>query len=181
MDAFGLPPGGFEGFRSPASERNKAPPCPDVAPARGSALLEAIRDASARQIVHGQLNGHFIARQDLDVMHAHLAGDMGQNLMTVLKLHLEHSVGQCFENRAFEFDNVLLRQVSSLFPYPDKAAAEYYTQHPLDAHEFHGEIHDGITKDGANAPAFGILARHGAFYACSPAHIRNFSTLYRRC
>ena len=36
-----------------------------------------------------QFDGHFVARQDADVVHAHLAGDMTENDVSVLQLHPE--------------------------------------------------------------------------------------------
>ena len=61
-------------------------------PAHLRVLLEPVGDASAVQIVDGQLDRHFVARQDLDVVHAHLAGNMGQYLVPIFELHPKHSV-----------------------------------------------------------------------------------------
>ncbi len=59
-------------------------------------LLEPVRDASAVQVVDGQLDRHLVSRQDLDVMHTHLARNVGQDLVAVFQLHLEHGVRQGF-------------------------------------------------------------------------------------
>ena len=73
-------------------------------------LLEAVGDAAAVQVVHRQLHGHAVAGQDLDVVHAHLAGNVGEDGVAILELHLEHRVGQGFEHRALEFDYIFLSQ-----------------------------------------------------------------------
>ena len=73
-------------------------------------LLEAVGDAAAVQVVHRQLHGHAVAGQDLDVVHAHLAGNVGEDGVAILELHLEHRVGQGFEYRALEFDYIFLSQ-----------------------------------------------------------------------
>lgn len=77
-------------------------------------LLEAIGDAAAVEVVDRQLHRNSVAGQDLDVVHAHLAGNVGENGMTVLEFHLEHRVGQGFEHRALEFDYIFLSQKSLL-------------------------------------------------------------------
>ena len=43
-------------------------------------------------------------------MHAHLAGNVGEDGVTILEFHLEHRVGQGFEHRALEFDYIFLSQ-----------------------------------------------------------------------
>ncbi len=73
-------------------------------------LLEAVGDAAAVQVVHRQLHGHAVAGQDLDVVHAHLAGNVGEDGVPILEFHLEHRVGQSFEHRALEFDYIFLSQ-----------------------------------------------------------------------
>lgn len=73
-------------------------------------LLEAVGDAAAVQVVHRQLHGHAVAGQDLDVVHAHLAGNVGEDGVAILEFHLEHRVGQSFEHRALEFDYIFLSQ-----------------------------------------------------------------------
>ena len=73
-------------------------------------LLEAIGDAPAVEVVDRQLHRNSVAGQDLDVVHAHLAGNVGENGVTVLKFHLEHRVGQGFEHRALEFDYIFFSQ-----------------------------------------------------------------------
>lgn len=73
-------------------------------------LLEAIGDAAAVEVVDRQLHRDTVSGQDLDVVHAHLAGNVGENGVTVLKFHLEHRVGQGFEHRALEFDYIFFSQ-----------------------------------------------------------------------
>ena len=91
----------------------EAPRCRRVshmACANNGTLLEAVRDASAIQVIDRQLNRDLVTRQDLDVMHTHLAGNMGQDLVPVLKLDLEHRVGQRLEDGTFKLDYVFFSQ-----------------------------------------------------------------------
>ena len=43
-------------------------------------------------------------------MHAHLAGDMGQDGVPVLELDLEHGVGQGLYHGAFKLDDIFFSQ-----------------------------------------------------------------------
>ena len=87
---------------------------------RTQALLEAIRDAPTIQVVHGKFNRDLVSGQDLDVMHAHLAGYVSQNLVTVLEFYLEHRIRQGLADRAFEFNYILLRQKCSFMQTDSK-------------------------------------------------------------
>ena len=66
-------------------------------------LLVAERDSTLREVIRRHLDPHFVSRQDLDIVHAHLARDMGGDFMAVLKLHAEHRVGKGFEYHAVLF------------------------------------------------------------------------------
>ncbi len=57
-------------------------------------------DAALRKIVRTHLHPDLVARQDLYVMHPHLPGYMGRNLMSVLQLYPEHCVRKSFHNHA---------------------------------------------------------------------------------
>ncbi len=74
-------------------------------------LLEPIGNAPAVQIIYRQLNRDLIARQDLDVMHPHLARDMSQDIVPVLELNPKHCVWQRLEYCPLELDNVLFGQI----------------------------------------------------------------------
>src|ERR1700747_3594627 len=71
------------------------------------ALLVAIDDAAARQIVRRKLDGHFVSRKNADEILAHLAGDMRQNLVLVFQFDAEHGVGQRLDHRGHHFNGVL--------------------------------------------------------------------------
>ena len=77
-------------------------------------LLEPVGNPTALQVVYGKLDGHLISRQDLDVVHTHLARNMSQNLVAVFKLYLEHCVRQGFQNGTIKLDDIFLRQQNSL-------------------------------------------------------------------
>src|ERR1700712_3428365 len=73
-------------------------------PTTGARSAVAVDDAPAREVVRGQLDLHAIARQDADVMPAHLARDVGQHLVIVVESHAEHGVGECFGDLSLELD-----------------------------------------------------------------------------
>src|SRR5262245_14320484 len=65
-------------------------------------LLVAIDDAAACQVVGRELHGDLVAGEDLDEVHPHLPGDVGQHHVLVLERHPEHRVGQRLDHRAFD-------------------------------------------------------------------------------
>ena len=70
-------------------------------------LLVAEGDTSFREVVRTHFNFDAVTGEDLDVMHTHLAGDVGDDERSVLELHAEHSVGQCLNYGSIYFDAVL--------------------------------------------------------------------------
>src|SRR6188508_928747 len=67
--------------------------CPDFHGFLPSPASAAVDDASLGEVVGVDLHGDRVARQDADVVHAHLPGDVGRELMSVLELHSEDRVG----------------------------------------------------------------------------------------
>jgi hypothetical protein len=70
-------------------------------------LLVAVDDPAACQIVGAQLYDHAVLGEDADVVLAHLAGDMGKNLVTVRQLDAEHRVGESFDHGSFDLDDTV--------------------------------------------------------------------------
>ena len=56
-------------------------------------LLVAERDTSFGQVVGAHFYFDTVTGKDLDVVHTHLTGDVGDDERSVLELHAEHSVG----------------------------------------------------------------------------------------
>src|ERR1044071_7935654 len=83
--------------------------CALDASGRSNSSLRPEHDASTTQIVGCQFHGHFVARQDTDVVHPHLAGDVTENDMPVLQLHTKRSVGEVLENLALHLNDVVFR------------------------------------------------------------------------
>ena len=73
-------------------------------------LLASPGDAAAGQIVRGHLDRDLVAGKDPDKVHPELAGNMGQDDMAVADIHLEHRVGQGFNDRALEFNYIVFCQ-----------------------------------------------------------------------
>ncbi len=78
--------------------------------------LVPVGDATSAEVVGGEFHLHAIARKDADVVHPHLARDVGQNFVTVLELHLEHGIGQRFLDRALQYDGVFLGLCQGVSP-----------------------------------------------------------------
>src|SRR5262245_32861397 len=68
----------------------------------------AVDDAAARQVVRRHFDGHAVTRDDADEVLAHLAGDVGEDLVTALDLDAELGVGEGLDDRAFEDDGFFL-------------------------------------------------------------------------
>src|SRR5690606_29667914 len=77
-------------------------------------LLEAVGDAAATQVIGGKLHRHPVAFEDSDVVLAHPARNVSQNLVTVLQLDPEVRVGKHLGNGPLHLD-CILRQADS--PY----------------------------------------------------------------
>jgi len=57
-------------------------------------LLVTVGDAPAGEIVGSEFDLDLVTGKDADVVHAHLAGDMGKDFVTVFEFHSEHRIGQ---------------------------------------------------------------------------------------
>ena len=66
-------------------------------------------DAPFGQVVRAHLAFHAIARQNLDVVHTHLAGDVGHDGVPILELDTEARVGERFQDGAVLCDRRLFR------------------------------------------------------------------------
>src|ERR1700676_446925 len=88
--------------------------------ARKTASFVAVHNPPAIQIVRRKFDRDFVSRQYPDEVLSHLAGNMRQHLVFVFELHLEHGIGQRFDNRCHHFNRVLfthrLLKISSQFP-----------------------------------------------------------------
>src|SRR3954453_19341874 len=67
-------------------------------------LLHAVGDPPAVEVVRGDLDAHTVAREHADAEAAHLAGELADQLMTVVQADTEHQVGQSLGDLALELD-----------------------------------------------------------------------------
>ena len=74
----------------------------------GFPSLVAIGDATPLEVVRRELHLDSVTGEDADVMHAHLAGDVGQDLVAVLQLDTEHCVGKGLDHLPLEDDRIFL-------------------------------------------------------------------------
>src|SRR3954463_11938878 len=79
--------------------------------------LVAVGDAASGEVVRGQFDLDAIAREDPDVVHPHLPGDVGEDLVTVLELDAEHGVRQRLGHRPFQDDRVFFGLGQRTTPY----------------------------------------------------------------
>ena len=77
-------------------------------------LLASPGDPTLSQIIRRHLNGYFVTGQDLDEVHAELAGNVCQNGVSVANVNLEHSIRQCISYDALNLDYVVFSQVVNL-------------------------------------------------------------------
>lgn len=75
-------------------------------------FLVSETDPSFRQVVWRHFHLDPVARQNLDVVHPHFAGDVGRDDVTILQFHSEHGVGQRFEDGPVLGDGRLFRHMA---------------------------------------------------------------------
>src|SRR5919204_852991 len=63
-----------------------------------------VGDPAAREVVRGQLHLDLVAREDPDVVLAHLSRDRGEDGMTAVELHPEHRARERLGDLAFDLD-----------------------------------------------------------------------------
>ena len=64
------------------------------------------------QIIGRHLNSYLVTGQDLDEIHAELAGNVCQNGVSVTDIYIEHSIRQRISYDALNFDYVVFCQAS---------------------------------------------------------------------
>ena len=75
----------------------------------GLLSLVPVGDTTSGEVVGGEFHLNLVAREDTDVVHPHLAGDMGKNLVPVLQLDAKHRVRERLEDRSFKDDRIFFR------------------------------------------------------------------------
>lgn len=68
-------------------------------------------NSSLRQVVGRHFHFHLVAGQDADVVHSHLAADVGGDLVAVLKFDAEHCIAQCLYDGAVLLYSGLFRHI----------------------------------------------------------------------
>ena len=77
-------------------------------------LLASPGDPASGQIIRRHLNSYLITGQDLNKVHTELAGNAGQNDVSVADVDIEHSIRQRIGYDALNFDYVVFCQVVNL-------------------------------------------------------------------
>src|SRR3954452_21744742 len=68
-------------------------------------LLVPVDDPTPREVVPRELHHHAVLGEDPDVVLAHLAADVGQDLVTVAQLDPEHGVRESLDDGALDLDH----------------------------------------------------------------------------
>ena len=66
------------------------------------------------QIIRRHLNSYLVTGQDLDKVHTELAGNVGQNGVSIADINIEHCIRQCIGYDALNLDYVVFCQVVNL-------------------------------------------------------------------
>src|SRR5690606_27620209 len=77
---------------------------------RGSAAAEG--DAALGEVVGSELNGDAVAREDADVVLAHLAGDMSRDHVPVVQFYAKQRVGEGLDDRSLHLDVLFFGQAA---------------------------------------------------------------------
>ena len=75
-----------------------------MATAQMAGLLVAECDTALGEVIGRHLHSDTVTGKNLDIVHAHLAGDVGSDFMSVFKFHTEHRVAEGFDDNAVLFD-----------------------------------------------------------------------------
>src|SRR5882762_5064497 len=96
--------------RGCSRSKMRAAPSASMRPSCGTAplLAVAVDDAAARQVVGRELDADAVAGRDSNEVAAHTAGRVGDELVAVFELHLEHRVRQSLRDRGVHDDGLLL-------------------------------------------------------------------------
>lgn len=83
---------------------------------RAGGLGVAIDDASTMEVIGRHLNRNRIARQDTNVIHADLARNVRQDLVSIRQQHFEARIGKAFLHLCFQTDIFFLSHESEPLP-----------------------------------------------------------------
>jgi len=72
-------------------------------------LLVAVGDATSFEVVRSELYLDAIAGENADVMHPHLARDMGQYFVTIFEFNTKHGIWKGLGNGPFQYNRVFFR------------------------------------------------------------------------
>jgi hypothetical protein len=71
-------------------------------------LLVSIGDPTSGEVVRGEFNLNLVSRENTDVVHPHLSGDVGQNLVAIFELDPKHGVWEGLGDCAFKHNRIVL-------------------------------------------------------------------------
>lgn len=83
-----------------------------------SPSFRPIRNPTTAQVIGGQLHRDFITRKNLNVMLAHLARNMGNNLMVVFERYTEHGIWQSLLHGPVNLNRFASGQISLFTQLP---------------------------------------------------------------
>jgi hypothetical protein len=76
---------------------------------RSVPLLVAVGDATSFEVVRSELYLDAIAWENTDVVHPHLARDMGKYFVAIFEFNTKHGIWKGLGNGPFQYDRVFFR------------------------------------------------------------------------
>src|SRR4029450_7315547 len=105
-------------------------------PSISSELPVPVHDPPPGQVIGGELHQHPVAREDPDVVHAHLSRDVRQDPVSIVQLEPEHGVRKGLDYCPFDLDRILLRQAPGVpLDMPKDAPAALERTASIGAHQ----------------------------------------------
>ena len=71
-----------------------------------AALFESVDQTAFGEVIRREFDGDLVPPQNPDVVTAHLSRDMGQDNVSVLKLHLKLGIGKRFNDGSTHFNDI---------------------------------------------------------------------------
>jgi hypothetical protein len=96
----------------------------------GFSLLVPVGDTASSEVVRGQFHLNLVARENADVVHTHLPGDVCEHLVSIVEFDLEHGIRQRLEDLALENDRIFLWLWQGTAPSPICASHHFVVRAP---------------------------------------------------
>jgi len=83
----------------------------------GGWLFIAVRDTPLAEVIRRKFDGDPIPLQDLDIVHPHLSGNMGEDFVAVFEFHAKRCIRQRLFDHAIDFNRPLFGHLLRIIPH----------------------------------------------------------------